>query len=37
VLAGVNPAGMVELGRLMLRGCLKRAFEEGDELEKWRC
>jgi hypothetical protein len=27
----------VELGRLMLRGCLKRAFEEGDELEKWRC
>ncbi|PMD39428.1 HET-domain-containing protein [Hyaloscypha variabilis F] len=34
VLTGVNPAGAVNSGRLVLKGALKRAFEEGDEMEK---
>ena len=34
VLTGVNPAGAVNSGRLVLKGALKRAFEEGDETEK---
>ena len=34
VLAGTNPAGAVKSGRLVLRGALKKAFEEEDQLEK---
>jgi hypothetical protein len=33
-LKGENPAGEVESGRLVLRGCLKMVFEGGDELER---
>ncbi|KAE9381084.1 HET-domain-containing protein [Stipitochalara longipes BDJ] len=34
VLAGANPAGAVKSGRLVLKGALKKGFEEGDEMEK---